>query len=157
TEADEGTLRASLQNLGTRYDEIHANYVELSGKIQAALGGLAPVERLFPSVSDAVDTLNQVFTTVDQKVATLDSTITDIRGTIQDAQALPATAKSIVSGRLSDAVSNVSESVGQLGGRIDNLRAHVNEINDKAHSYLTLGAAGVTVLFVWLFLVHVGL
>jgi len=40
TEADEGTLRASLQNLGTRYDEIHTNYVDLSVKIEGALDGL---------------------------------------------------------------------------------------------------------------------
>jgi phage shock protein A len=157
TEADEGTLRASLQDLGTRYDEIHASYEDLSVKIQGAIDGLASLQKVFGSLDPLVQTLNDAFTTVDQRIATLDATITDVRTSVQNAQALPAMAKSIVAGRLTDAVSKLSDSVGQLGGRIDKLRAQVNEINDKAHNYLTLGAIAGTVLFLWLFLVHAGL
>ena len=50
TDADEGTLRASLQNLGTRYDDIHANYEDLRVKIEGALDGLATVQKFFPSM-----------------------------------------------------------------------------------------------------------
>lgn len=157
SDADEGTLRASLQNLGTRYDDIHASYEDLRVKIEGALDGLATVQKFFPSMETSVDTLNQVFTTVDQAVATLDANITDIRASIQNAQALPATAKSIVAGKLSTAVSTVSDAVGRLGGRIDNLKQDIRQIHDKAINYITYGAVGGTFVLIWVFLVNVGL
>ena len=62
-----------------------------------------------------------------------------------------------MAGNLSGAVSDASTAVGQLSTRIEDAQGRVAQLNSEVNSYITLGVAVVSLLLIWLLLVHLGL
>lgn len=149
------TLQERLGGLSSRYAGLRNAYSDVREKVTGALAGLQVLERIIPGFQvpqEPLDALNGL----DAKVQELDAGISGILdtkfdgGTLRDVAATVAEKIGMVSGGLDKVLGVIDE----VGVRVTDARAEIASLASQISTYVTLGGALVTLLFLYMAFLH---
>ncbi len=149
------TLQERLGGLASRYAGLRNAYSDVREKVTGALAGLQVLERIIPGFQvpqEPLDALNGL----DARVQELDAGISGILdtkfdgGTLRDVAATVAEKIGLVSGGLDKVLGVIDE----VGVRVTDARAEIAALASQISTYVTLGGALVTLLFLYMAFLH---
>jgi hypothetical protein len=156
---DSGTgLAGRVAQLADTYRTLRERFDQVRENVGTAIASVQRIARFVPGVEAPSGPPPKV-QAIDDKLQSIDDRITAMAGSFgagaptgQNAQALADGAAAVQS-----AISDASANAQGLSADLDAARARAVGVVNDLGTIVTIGAAAITVLFIWVFILNIGL